>query len=89
MEPENFCQFVIPFSGLGGSTNKNPFELPCEFIKSLQQRTNQINNLRNIFSQLEESIQKQLYSSIQAHFQEWLQESGNIKQVYDLFKLKE
>lgn len=69
MNPQTFCPFTVPFSGLGGSTVKNPCELPLEFVQVLQHRTNQINLLRSMFNQLQPNVQNQLFHIIQAKFQ--------------------
>lgn len=91
LSPDRFTNFVIPKwndsqSPEESSTKANPFTLPKAYSVAQQQRNKAVDTLRNAFKSvpMDESRRQDLSQAINVHFREWLDASGNIRQLYEL-----
>eukprot|EP00252_Welwitschia_mirabilis_P012332 TRINITY_DN27350_c0_g1_i1.p1 TRINITY_DN27350_c0_g1~~TRINITY_DN27350_c0_g1_i1.p1 ORF type:complete len:588 (-),score=93.67 TRINITY_DN27350_c0_g1_i1:39-1802(-) len=89
LHPDQFTIFVIPQwlqSQSGAATNEIPFALPDAFIASQRRKSQTLQDmqraLRNV--QLQDNKRKELSNAIHLRFRDWLQASGNIRQLYSL-----
>eukprot|EP01112_Ceratiomyxa_fruticulosa_P010071 TRINITY_DN2651_c0_g1_i1.p2 TRINITY_DN2651_c0_g1~~TRINITY_DN2651_c0_g1_i1.p2 ORF type:complete len:264 (+),score=60.29 TRINITY_DN2651_c0_g1_i1:1194-1985(+) len=92
MIPEDFTPFSVPFSTPQlyhtPLITSNPFELPKEYSDSLKKKSQCVSNVRAALSEGDPNSQTFLQKSVEAKFQEWLIESGNINQINDLLSFK-
>eukprot|EP00873_Tetraselmis_striata_P027424 jgi/Tetstr1/447688/TSEL_035046.t1 len=67
-----------------------PFPLPPAYEQALSTKVQGVADLRQAVKSavLEEQRKKELQAVIQAHFKEWLVNSGNMRQIYDLARLE-
>jgi len=87
LKPDDFAPFVVPFH-LPGNTTCNPVELPLEYIEAVEKKVKAVSDLRASLQALPNSSRDQIRKAIEAKFQEWLVESGNIEQITDLVNFK-
>ncbi|XP_052173160.1 uncharacterized protein LOC127788647 [Diospyros lotus] len=89
LDPDQFTKFLIPnwFEGEHtGSTKDNPFPLPEAYMVSQHRNHNILGEIKQSLreTQLEESLKRELSSTLHVLFKDWLYASGNIRQLYCL-----
>ncbi|KAI4341258.1 hypothetical protein MLD38_026002 [Melastoma candidum] len=89
IDPDQFTNFLIPNSlgcAPGCSTEGNPFPLPVNYKTSQQRRQNSIGEIKQMLRglMLEDSKKRELASALHVYFKDWLNSSGNIRQLYCL-----
>ena len=93
MSPEAFAPFIVPFRGDTFSTKTtraNPFAVPETYVAALDAKVRAVAALRGALrdARLGEEKKRDLQATIQAHFKEWLLESGCMRQVYELARIE-
>ena len=93
MSPEAFAPFIVPFRGDTFSTKPtraNPFAVPDAYVAALDAKVRAVAALRGALrdARLGEEKKRDLQATIQAHFKEWLLESGCMRQVYELARIE-
>lgn len=85
MRPQHFCNILIPFR-IDGNTTKNPVGIPERYQRALSQKLSRIKAWNSVLDEagLQEDQQKLLQHTVQAKFQEWLQNTGNSRLLEDL-----
>ncbi|KAK9810967.1 hypothetical protein WJX73_001581 [Symbiochloris irregularis] len=78
--------------GTGNMTQAppGPFRLPPAYEEAKERKVAAVSELRNAVKQavLDDARKRELQAVIQAHFKEWLNSSGNMRQVYDLARME-
>lgn len=71
-------------------TQANPFATPPEYVRALDEKVRSVASLRAALRDagLDEGVKRELQATIQAHFKEWLLQSGSMRQVYDLARIE-
>eukprot|EP00898_Chlorokybus_atmophyticus_P006070 jgi/Chlat1/6464/Chrsp45S05975 len=93
LSPEKFLPFVVPFrpkEPFENPTLANPYTLPVAYAAALESKIKAVADLRQAVrdANLEEGRRRDLQNVIQLHFKDWLQTSGNLRQVYDLARIE-
>ena len=90
IQPSHFLPFSVPFK-TAGPTVAIPSELPVEYEEALQQRVERVHHLRKRMQEecADENVRKDMQQLVEARFKEWLNTSGNIREVQDLLKMSE
>ena len=99
MSPEAFAPFIVPFRGdalndtmdsINKTTRANPFAVPDAYVAALDAKVRAVAALRGALrdARLGEEKKRDLQATIQAHFKEWLLESGSMRQVYELARIE-
>lgn len=96
MSPEAFAPFIVPFRGdfyqtfSTKPTRANPFAVPDAYVAALDAKVRAVAALRGALrdARLGEEKKRDLQATIQAHFKEWLLESGCMRQVYELARIE-
>lgn len=96
MSPEAFAPFIVPFRGdtlndsITKTTRANPFAVPDAYVAALDAKVRAVASLRGALrdARLGEEKKRDLQATIQAHFKEWLLESGSMRQVYELARIE-
>ena len=96
MSPEAFAPFIVPFRGdalndsITKTTRANPFAVPDAYVAALDAKVRAVAALRGALrdARLGEEKKRDLQATIQAHFKEWLLESGSMRQVYELARIE-
>ena len=96
MSPEAFAPFIVPFRGdfyqtfSTKTTRANPFAVPETYVAALDAKVRAVAALRGALrdARLGEEKKRDLQATIQAHFKEWLLESGCMRQVYELARIE-
>ena len=95
MSPEAFAPFIVPFRGDTlendtKATRANPFAVPDAYVAALDAKVRAVAALRGALrdARLGEEKKRDLQATIQAHFKEWLLESGSMRQVYELARIE-
>lgn len=67
-----------------------PFRLPPAYEEAKEHKVAAVADLRSAVKQavLDDARKRELQAVIQAHFKEWLTQSGNMRQVYDLARME-
>jgi len=88
LAPDKFVPFTVPFH-TEGSTRGNPCGLPRAYSQALEGKVGQVSSLRGQLrlATLEGAQKRELQATIQAHFKDWLVQTGYMRHVYDLVKL--
>ena len=70
----------------GGSFPTSPFALPPPYLAAWEERMRGAAEVRSAVkaANLEEGRKRELMAAIQAHFKDWLQATGAMRQVCDL-----
>lgn len=68
----------------------SPFPLPQQYVEAWNKRMDGVNTVRSAYrdAKLTGQQKKEFTSSVQAHFKEWLQSGGGMREVYDLAKVE-
>jgi len=99
MSPEAFAPFIVPCRGdalndtmdsINKTTRANPFAVPDAYVAALDAKVRAVAALRGALrdARLGEEKKRDLQATIQAHFKEWLLESGSMRQVYELARIE-
>jgi hypothetical protein len=91
--PEQFHPFVIPFTKKNRSQpsqEENPCELSAIYLSSVDAKIHRLSELQNKLARkrVSEEFQKALQNTIESKFQEWLEETHNLRQLQSLLKLE-
>lgn len=72
------------------TTRANPFAVPDAYVAALDAKVRAVAALRGALrdARLGEEKKRDLQATIQAHFKEWLLESGSMRQVYELARIE-
>ena len=72
------------------TTRANPFAVPDAYVAALDAKVRAVAALRGALrdARLGEEKKRDLQATIQAHFKEWLLESGCMRQVYELARIE-
>ena len=87
---EDFFPITVPVpSGIGPSeTVECPFALPPEYAEALRVRQDAVHAIREQFStvgpDLDAAQQREVHDAVYHRFHDWLQRSGNLRQITDL-----
>ncbi|PRW18405.1 TBCC domain-containing 1 isoform A [Chlorella sorokiniana] len=83
---DSLSNFMAVGEGASGNFPTSPFSLPPAYVAAWQQKMQGAAQVRAAVkaAELEEGKKKELMAAIQAHFKEWLQATGAMRQVYDL-----
>ena len=79
----------VPVAAAQGHGTAPVCELPTEYAAALQRAAQRLDDFRAEVESLEcsDELKLELQRTLQAHFKEWLQRSGNLRQVHDLMAL--
>ena len=79
----------VPAAAAQGHGTVPVCELPTEYAAALQRAAQRLDDFRAEVESLEcsDELKLELQRTLQAHFKEWLQRSGNLRQVHDLMAL--
>ncbi|DBB07821.1 TPA: hypothetical protein ACH3X3_009230 [Trebouxia sp. C0006] len=81
---------------LGGSPQQSPgpsvcpFPMPAQYEEAKESKVQTVATLRNSIKSavLDDGRKRELQNVIQSHFKEWVVNSGNMRQVYDLARME-
>lgn len=75
-----------------GSTTfpSSPFGLPQQYVAAWEAKMKRAAEVRAAVKTagLDDVKKKELMSAIQSHFKDWLQQTGGMRQVYDLARME-
>ncbi|KAI3435495.1 hypothetical protein D9Q98_001561 [Chlorella vulgaris] len=83
---DSLSNFMAVGEGASGNFPISPFALPPAYAAAWQHKMQGAADVRAAVkaAELEEGKKKELMGAIQAHFKDWLQATGSMRQVYDL-----
>eukprot|EP00756_Hemistasia_phaeocysticola_P044610 Hpha_TRINITY_DN18407_c0_g1::TRINITY_DN18407_c0_g1_i1::g.165325::m.165325/K16810/TBCCD1; TBCC domain-containing protein 1 len=86
LRPDQFSSFVVPFTAHPGRTQTNPCAMPPEFLNELKRKVSLATRACGMLRQAaqDDECKQELSRALNERFRQWLQASGNMRQVLEL-----